>query len=312
MIYWAKEHCRCETYLWEFNVNASDQKEQFRTLFCYLDEIYANQSLRCNLQITSLTGVFVASDKVIAFRRQLFSLMRCIFLYDVDNIQLPETIPCHANELFSYAKKANGESVTDSDRKEFLRGLISIVNDMEFHIVRIGYRRNEGIEELRSMTVQHNSKYENYSVFEKEILLEIIFSNFLPPRVSHDEQRQKQLFVFPSNCTIYYCVENDNSYSQQKVFQKDTSTSMWRQEFIGNSMSVNFDLVGGVYSYTKGEVLGVLPDCIGYLLHQRWLEHEGYSLSPFKSQLAKLCDEIRPALLHEPIVDWEMMNSKSV
>ena len=290
------------------NTNTTTQKEHFRTLFCYLDEIYANQQLSRNLQVTSLTGVFVEADKVITFRRRLYSLLRCIFFYDIRDIQMPVSIPCHANELFSDAKKSNGENITDNDRMKFLKGLISIVNDMELHVVRSGYRRNKGIEKLHSITEQHNSKYKNYTVFEKELLLGNIFSSFLPSNVSPDERRRTPLFEFPPNSTIYYCVENDNSYSQQKIFQKDTSTSMWHREFIGKGMSVDLDFVGGVYSYTKGEALGVLPDCIGYLLYQRWLEQEGHNVSPFKSELAKLCDIISPTLLHESIVDLVMMN----
>lgn len=70
-------------------------------------------------------------------------------------------------------------------------------------------------------------------------------------------------------------------------------------------MSVAFDQVGDVLSYKKGDPPGVLPDCIGYILHQKWLRERGHHLTKFKSHMAAICEAIRPGLLREEIIDME-------
>ena len=268
---------------------------------CYLDEKYADQGLCRDLQVTSLTGIYISVHKVVDFRRRLYSLLRKIFLYEVKGTRIPLPIPCHASELFKDAKKSNGRKVTDKDRIDFLRGLICIVNDMNLQIVRFGYRRNDDLEKLKSRV------NEDYNTFEKH-LLGSIFSSFMPATVFDDDQLETNNDPTPSKYTVYYCMETDNSPLQQWHFQQNTTINMWHREFFGESMTVDFDQVGDVLTYTKGDAPGVLPDCIGYILHQRWLKQQGYELTQFKLEMAEVCNEIRKAILRESIVDMKMMN----
>ena len=282
-------------------MDAGTQETDQSIYMCYLDEKYADQGQCRDLQVTSLTGVYIMANKVTAFRRRLYSLLRDIFLFDVKGTLIPLPIPCHASELFKDAKKSDGTIVTDKDRINFQRRLIGIVNDMNLQIVRFGYRRNDDLEKLKT-----NSD-ENYNTFEKH-LLGLIFSAFMPDAIFDDDTIESSDDHSASKYTVYYCMENDNSPLQQWHFQQNTAINMWHQEFLGKSATVDFDQVGDVLSYTKGDAPGVLPDCIGYMLHHRWLKHQGHKLTPFKLELVKVCNEIRPELLHESIVDVEMMN----
>ena len=268
-----------------------------RIYMCYLDEKYADQKAPRNLQVTSLTGVYMPVDKVVDFRRRLYSLITEIFLYDVQSTNIPSSVPCHASELFRGAVKSNGVEVTDKDRMDFLRGLITIVNQMELDVVRLGYRRNCGLEELGK------SLEKDYATFEKILLWGLIFSGFLPQRSLSNESSQLSFFENASDSAVYYCMENDNSPLQQRMFHSSTSFNMWLREFVGDSMTVDFDQVGDVLSYSKGDALGVLPDCLGYILHQGWLEGQGFGLTAFKSEMASLCSTINSDLVSENIVD---------
>ena len=105
---------------------------------------------------------------------------------------------------------------------------------------------------------------------------------------------------------VFYCMEDDGSAPQRRTFHENTYVNMWYRERLGaNNMSVAFDQVGDVLSYKKGDPLGVLPDCIGYILHQKWLRERGHHLTKFKSDMAAVCEAIRPELLREDIVDME-------
>ena len=104
---------------------------------------------------------------------------------------------------------------------------------------------------------------------------------------------------------VFYCMEDDGSAPQRRIFHENTYVNMWYREFLGANMSLAFDQVGDVLSYKKGDPLGVLPDCIGYILHQKWLRERGHHLTKFKSHMASICEAIRPELLHEMITDLE-------
>ena len=237
----------------KFGMNASVQEENQRTLMCYLDEKYADQGVSRRLQVTSITGVYVPAGKVVRLRRRLYSLVRDIFLYDVSDSRIPSAVLCHASELFKDAEKSDGTRVTDQDRLDFLKGLVSIVNDMDMCVVRSGYRRNDSIEGLSS------SLGKDFVAFEKEAL-GAIFSSFWPPRhpTSHDAKSERS--VGSSKSVVFYCIEDDGSPQQRRIFPQNTSYNMWIREFLGAGMSVDFDQIGGVLSYTKGDALGVLPD----------------------------------------------------
>ena len=191
--------------------------------------------------------------------------------------EIPLPIPCHANELFKDAKKSDCTKLTDADRITFLKGLVAIINGMRLQIRYLGYRRNDGMESLSSQLSSNYNRFEKYPNFEKEFVLgTLFFTGFIPSKDSTDNDSPVELHNGSSNAVVYYCIENDNSLEQQHTFHRNSADSMWRQAFIEKYMSVDLDQVGDVLSFTKGDPLGVLPDCMAYILHLRWLEQQGY------------------------------------
>ena len=283
-------------------MNSSIREEYQRVLMCYLDEKYADSGVSRELQVTSLTGVYVPADRVVKFRRRLYSLLTNIFLYDATDSRIPRFVPCHASELFKDAEKSDGTEVTDEDRLEFLKRLVSIVNDMDLYVVRYGYRRNDGMERLSS----HLGK--DFFTYEKDAL-GMIFPGFLPSSRATNHDSESERSIGSSEPVVFYCMEDDSSAKQRRIFHENTYDNMWYREFLGANMSLDFDQIGDVLSYKKGDALGVLPDCIGYILHQKWLRERGHHLTKFKSDMAEICDDIRPELLRERIVDMEFSDS---
>ena len=280
-------------------MNSSIREEYQRILMCYLDEKYADSGVSKELQVTSLTGVYLPADRVVEFRRRLHSLLADIFLHDATDSRIPDLVPCHASELFKDAKKSDGTGVTDEDRLDFLRKLVSIVNEMDLRVVRFGYRRNDGMEKLSSVLGK------DFSVHGRDVL-GMIFHGFLPPRHVSDHDSKSELSIGSEEPVVFYCMEDDGSAPQRRIFHENTYVNMWYRELLGaNNMSVAFDQIGDVLSYKKGDPLGVLPDCFGYILHQKWLRERGHHLTKFKSHMAAICEAIRPELLHEKIIDIE-------
>ncbi len=280
-------------------MSASIQAEYQRVWMCYLDEKYADSGVCKELQVTSLAGVYIPAEKVVEFRRRFYSLLADIFRHDATDTRIPGLVPCHASELFKDAEKSDGTEVTDEDRLEFLRRLVSIVNEMGLYVVRYGYRRNDGVERFFSDPVK------DFSAHEKDVL-GMIFHGFLPARRVTNHDSRSDPHIGSDEPVVFYCMEDDGSHLQSRIFHKNTYVNMWYRERLGpNNMSVAFDQIGDVLSYKKGDPLGVLPDCIGYILHQKWLSERGHCLTKFKSHMAGICEAIRPELLREKIIDME-------
>ena len=279
-------------------MNAGIREEYQRVLVCYLDEKYADSGVSKELQVTSLTGVYLPADRVVEFRRRLYSLLADIFLYDATDSRIPRLVPCHVSELFKDAEKSDCTGVTDDDRLEFLRKLVSIVNEMDLYVVRFGYRRNDGMERLSS----HLGK--DFFAHPKDVL-GMIFHGFLPSSRVTNHGSESERYTGSEEPVVFYCMEDDGSAPQRRIFHENIYVNMWYREFLGANLSLAFDQVGDVLSYKKGDPLGVLPDCIGYILHQKWLRDRGHHLTKFKSHMASICEAIRPELLHERIIDLE-------
>ncbi len=169
---------------------------------------------------------------------------------------------------------------------------------MDLYVVRFGYRRNDGMERLSS----HLGK--DFFAHQKDVL-GMIFHGFLPSSVATNHDSKSERYIGSEETVVFYCMEDDGSASQRRIFYENTYSNMWYREFLGANMSVDFDQVGDVLSYKKGDPLGVLPDCIGYILHQKWLRERGHHLTKFKSHMAAICEAMRPELLHEKIIDME-------
>lgn len=243
----------------------------------YLDEKYADQAAPTKFQATTLTGAYLASDQIVPFRKRYFALLQRLFPSPANHVpRLPEV---HACKLFPER--------SDAVRFQLMEGLVSIVNDMGLRIGRVGYRRNNGAESI--FRRDRDAYRGSYSNFEREFLIPACF-----------------MFGFrPSEADplLHYFMERDESKLQYFLFQGNAVTNQWASEFLpAEAMTVDYSKVGDVSFYAKNLPGGVLPDCMGYLLHLRWRREEGDCLSPFSLRMAEICDALTRDLVAEQIV----------
>ena len=245
----------------------------------YLDEKYAAHTESRKNQVTALTGVYLMATQIVPFRKKYFSLLRDLFPSPRNHIpSLPEV---HACELFP--------DEPDKTKFKFMEGLASIINEMKIPTVRIGYRRNERAEELF-----HNCRKQSYINFEKEWLIPMCFMGLKA------SARSDHLF--------HYFMERDDSPLQYFIFQRNTVSNQWMSEFLSpGDMSIDHSKIGDVFFYAKNLPGGVLPDCLGYLLHLRWREDKKGPLSPFQSRMVEICNSIEKELTVDQIVDLRKM-----
>ncbi len=247
-------------------------------LHVYLDEKYADLGTIHDLQVTSLTGVLLVSSQLVPFRHKYFDLLNDLFPSPPK--RLPNFIEVHASKLFP-------DEPNDEVRYEFMQNLVSIINEMQLPVVRVGYRRNSDAQEL----YESAGLWRNYQEFEKKALLSLCFSGF-------------QSTLDSSEALVFYHMETDNSDLQYHTFQRSTTNTQWVGRFLfPESMSVDPDKTGDVSFYAKGSPYGVLPDCLGYLLHLRWRNDQGDYLKPYGLRMAEIFNEINAELIQEQVVD---------
>lgn len=250
----------------------------------YLDEKYSDHKAPHALQVTALTGVALTSSQLVPFRHRYFDLLNDLFPSSPRHI--PGLIEVHASKLFP-------DREDDAIRFQFMDGLVSIANDMKLRILRIGYRRNSDLQKLFS---RDTAPWGNYHGFERIGVLSLCFSGF--QRV-HDT----------CESLVFYHMERDNSEQQYHTFQGTTTYNQWFSRILPpESMSINMDSVGDVSFYAKGSPYGVLPDCMGYLLHLRWRSDRSDSLSQYQLQMVGICNSIEAELIEEYIVDMELLS----
>lgn len=247
-------------------------------LHIYLDEKYADPGTSHDLQVTSLTGVLLTSSQLVPFRHMYFGLLNDLFPSRPK--RLPNFIEVHASNLFP-------DEPNDEVRYEFMQNLVSIVNEMQLPVMRIGYRRNSDAQKL----YESAGLWRNYQEFEKKALLSLCFSGFKSALDS-------------SEALVFYHMETDNSDLQYHTFQRSTTNTQWVGKFLfPESMSIDPDKTGDVSFYAKGSPYGVLPDCMGYLLHLRWRRGQGACLRPYGRRMTEIFDDIDEELIREQVVD---------
>ena len=241
----------------------------------YLDEKYADQNAEKKYQVTSLTGAYMTASQVVTFRKRYFSLLRN--LLPLPPGKIPPLPKVHACALFP--------DQSDQVKFRFMEGLVSIVNSMGINVVRIGYLRNDGIEGLFNEIngTLHNGKYAN---FEKKFLIRWCLSPFLSSNGDY-------LFNF--------FMERDGTKLQYHHFQQETN--QWLGQFFPReAIVIDYNKVGDISFYAKDLPGGVLPDCMGYLLHLRWRKNRGDRLSPFLLRMVEICNGLKENLVKEDLV----------
>ena len=101
------------------------------TKFLFMDEKYPIREHPPEIQVTSLTGVLIPATAHREFRGRFYRLVADA-IGDPDN-----TISTWPHEQL-HAQTLLPDS-TDDQRFSFLQGLVSLVNEFEFRIYRIGY-----------------------------------------------------------------------------------------------------------------------------------------------------------------------------
>ena len=247
-------------------------------LHVYLDEKYADTETSYELQLTSLTGVLLKSSQLVPFRHCYFDLLNDLFPYRPK--RLPKFIEVHASDLFP-------NEPDDETRFEFMKELVSIVNAMQLPILRIGYRRSRDAQNLFVSA----GLWSNYQEFEKKDLLSLCFSGFKSALDS-------------SEALVFYHMETDNSDRQYHTFQRSTTDTQWVGKFwFPGSTSIDPDKTGDVSFYAKGSPYGVLPDCMGYLLHLKWRRNQGDCLKPYGLRMTEIFNDIDEELIQDQVVD---------
>ena len=250
-------------------------------LHVYLDEKYADTDTSHELQLTSLTGVLLTSSQLVPFRHSYFDLLNDLFPSRPK--RLPKFVDVHASNLFP-------NETDDEIRFNFMENLIAIVNEMQLPVRRVGYRRNCDAQKL----FESAGLWSNYQEFEKKALLSLCFSGF------------KSAFD-SSEALVFYHMETDNSDQQYHTFQRSTTDTQWVGKFwFPESMSIDPDKIGDVSFYAKGSPYGVLPDCMGYLLHLRWRRNQGDCLKPYGLRMTEIFNDIDEELIREEVVDTQL------
>ena len=229
------------------------------TKFFFMDEKYAIREHPPEIQVTSLTGVLIPATVHREFRGRFYRLVADA-IGDPDNtISTWPRDQLHAHTLLPDS--------TDDQRFGFLEGLVSLVNEFEFRIYRIGYYKTP---QLVSM---HGG--------EKGIVGLCFFAML---SVLKDETSDSQ---------VWPVMEIDRSDRQDQSFAGMVHMSDYAFSRFGSEgwwvSEANF---GEVLYMTKWSGCGALVDCLAYLLHERWLRSRGHTQTPYKQQLAEIASNL--------------------
>ena len=96
-----------------------------KVAFLYMDEKYPDAKAPPAMQVTSLTGLLIASDQFIRFRDEFFKIVPG-FDQGADNFP----VDIHASKFFP--------GRPDEEHFRFYSGLVSIINDFKCKVYRRG------------------------------------------------------------------------------------------------------------------------------------------------------------------------------
>ena len=229
------------------------------TTFLFMDEKYADHDAPREAQVTSLTGVLIPATVHRVFRERFYRLV-------ADAIGDPERTISKWPFGQIHASKLLPDS-TDDRRFSFLEGLVSLVNELEFGIYRIGYfRTRQNVSGLGGESGIMSTCFMSMLYMLKD---EIADSQVWPVMEIDHTDRQDQSFAGMVQMSDY-------------AFSRSASESWW----VSNA---NF---GEVLYMTKRSSYGALVDCLAYLLHAKWLRSIGQDQTPYKERLATVASNL--------------------
>ena len=246
--------------------------------FLYMDERYPDTNAPPEMQVTSLTGLLVASDIFPDFRDGFFQIMP-----GFEEGAKSFGVEVHASNLF--------RNRSDEEHFEFYRGLVSLINELDCKVYRRGFNFIPGNQLLR--------KYERD-------LLGLCFRSML---IAVDD--------FEDYAQIWPVMEIDGSKSQDRNFAgymrwMDQATTHLQavgdgvEELIDDDYMVDNSRFGDLHYVTKQSTAGNTVDCLAYLLHCLWLVENGFPITDYKARLAAIAATLRPAITDDYIGSFQL------
>ena len=253
-----------------------------KVAFLYMDEKYPDTKAPPAMQVTSLTGLLIASDQFLRFRDEFFKIVPG-FDQGADNFP----VDIHASNLFP--------GRPDDEHFRFYSGLVSIINDFKCKVYRRGFNFMPGHELLRKKQID---------------LVGFCFRSML---ISVDD--------FEHFGQIWPVMETDHSMRQDENFagymrwmDQATSYLNWVgdgvEELIDEDYMVDNSRFGDLHYVTKKSIGGIAADCLAYLLHCRWLEEKGFLTSGYKARLSAIASTLRPSIVDDYVGSFRLENER--
>ena len=249
-----------------------------KVAFLYMDEKYPDTKAPHSMQVTSLTGLLIASDQFIRFREEFFRIVPG-FDQGADN----SPVEIHASNLFP--------GRPDEEHFQFYSGLVSLVNDFKCSVYRRGFNFMPDHELLRK---------------KQKDLLGLCFRSML---ISVDD--------FEYFGQIWPVMETDRSKEQDEIFagymrwmDQATAYLNWVgdgvEELIDDDYMVDNSRFGDLHYVTKKSIGGIAADCLAYLLHCKWLDDEGFPITGYKARLAAIASTLRPSRVDDYVGSFRL------
>ena len=242
-----------------------------------MDEKYADQGAPPQARAISLTGVLVPATVHPEFRRQYYKLLAVAL--GATKTQIPAIPKVHAASLLPDA--------TDDVRYVFLEGIVSAVCRLGFRTYRVGYLKTPEIMNLFKS--------------EKNVV-GICFSSMLR-------------CIVPELTTsiIWPVMESDGSEVQDLSFAGSVQFMDYITPLVGQvNVTISNENLGEVLYTRKRSAHGAVVDCVGYLLHLKWLRSIGQTQTPYKERLADIAEGLMPAVAYDEIIRMRVGNTSDL
>ena len=215
--------------------------------FLFIDEKYGDANVPIGHQAVSITCMLVPAKRHKEFRAKYYDLVR-------DAIASPDERVINWMEQKHFHGASLLREFTDEVRYAFLEGLVELVNELNFRIIRQGY----------------NTTRKLYSNFGNEKgVFGLCFASILHILRTVIEDKQ-----------VWPVIEIDRSPSQDK----HTAGMMQQADYVASYPFITQELMwlkdsnfGEVFYMTKSSGYGSVVDCVGYLLHAKWRQSKGHT-----------------------------------
>lgn len=223
----------------------------------FMDEKYSDANAPEGAQMASLCGVLVPANLHREFRDRYYGLVG-------KALGAPHPVTGKWPDEQIHASNLLPDS-TDEERFSFLEGLVELVNEFRFQVYRLSLVR----------TPQNVSSLEGESGLVEtsfQSLLSLLRNSFpetqVWPVMEIDRtDRQDQAFAG--------LIQRLDYRATHHILPEQAS--WWDDSHFGEVLYV-----------TKMSSYGSMVDCVTYLLHVKWLDSNGYNLTPFKKRLAEI------------------------